>query len=106
MFSSRIQVLRLSAARAVTQKPPASHTQAIDPSPRLRQSRGQIGTALRDAGEKTMKRNLTATIGAIALVAALAVTLRLAAQDSQDHNHHKQVRYSVKILGTLPGDQV
>ena len=33
---------------------------------------------------------------------AIAIPLGLAAQDIQDH-HHKQVRYSVKILGTLGG---
>jgi probable HAF family extracellular repeat protein len=69
----------------------------------LGQSRSQIGNAPRDAGEKNMKRNLNGKIAAITLFAALALTLRLAAQDSQDHNHHKQGRYSVKILGTLGG---
>src|SRR5580692_12637613 len=49
-----------------------------------------------------MKRNPNRTIAAITLFAALAMTLRLAAQDNQDlrHKHH---HYRVIDLGTLGG---
>jgi probable HAF family extracellular repeat protein len=48
------------------------------------------------------RRALTISI-AIALFTTLAIPGQLAAQDNQDHNHHKQVRYSIKVLGTLGG---
>lgn len=38
-----------------------------------------------------------------AILAALAIPLRLEAQGNQDHNNRKQVRYALKVLGTLGG---
>ena len=48
------------------------------------------------------RRALTISIG-IALFTMLAIPGQIAAQDNQDRNHHKQVRYSIKVLGTLGG---
>jgi probable HAF family extracellular repeat protein len=50
-----------------------------------------------------MKRSTLAISLAITLSSRLAIPGQLAAQDNQDHNHHKQVRYSIKVLGTLGG---
>jgi probable HAF family extracellular repeat protein len=50
-----------------------------------------------------MKRGSSAISIAIAFFTTLAIPGQLAAQDNQDHNHHKQVRYSIKVLGTLGG---
>jgi probable HAF family extracellular repeat protein len=50
-----------------------------------------------------MKSRKLILVAAMTLFTALAMPLWLAAQDNQDHNHHKQVRYSIKLLGTLGG---
>jgi uncharacterized membrane protein len=50
-----------------------------------------------------MKRNLTAAIAAISLLAALAfASVQLAAQDSRDH-HHKHHHYKLVVIGTFGG---
>src|SRR5207253_11286060 len=51
--------------------------------------------AIRDCREENMKRNLSATIAAITLLAALAMPVRLAAQ--------RHIRYRVVDVGTLGG---
>lgn len=51
-----------------------------------------------------MRQNLTASIAAVALIAALAIPVRLAAQDNGDH-HHKHLQYKLIDLGTLGGAQ-
>jgi hypothetical protein len=53
-------------------------------------------------GGSMKRRALTISI-AIVLFTMLAIPGQIAAQDNQDHNHYKQVRYSIKVLGTLGG---
>jgi probable HAF family extracellular repeat protein len=50
-----------------------------------------------------MKSRILTCITAMMLFAALAIPVRLAAQDHQDNKHHKHVRYTVTDLGTLGG---
>jgi hypothetical protein len=50
-----------------------------------------------------MKSRLFMCIAAITLFATLAMPLQFGAQNSQEHNHHKHVRYSIQDLGTLGG---
>jgi probable HAF family extracellular repeat protein len=49
-----------------------------------------------------MKSRCCICFAAITLFAALAIPLRLSAQDNQDHNH-RHVRYSLTVLPTLGG---
>ena len=46
---------------------------------------------------------ITFFAGLALLFAALALPLRLAAQDKQDHNQHRHARYTITVLGTLGG---
>src|SRR3984893_17553300 len=50
-----------------------------------------------------MKSRTLTCIAAVTLFAALAVPVRLTAQDHPDDNHHKHVRYTITDLGTLGG---
>src|ERR1700730_9159492 len=47
---------------------------------------------------------ITFFAGLALFFAALALPLRLAAQDKQDHNH-RHARYTITVLGTLGGTQ-
>lgn len=49
-----------------------------------------------------MEFRFSTYIAAIAFLALLAIPIRLAAQDKQDHND-KNVRYSLQVLPTLGG---
>src|SRR4029077_15100458 len=46
---------------------------------------------------------ITFFAGLALLLAALALPLRLAAQDKQSHNQHRHARYAITVLGTLGG---
>jgi probable HAF family extracellular repeat protein len=46
---------------------------------------------------------ITFFAGLALLFAALALPLRLAAQDKQNRNQHRQARYAITVLGTLGG---
>lgn len=50
-----------------------------------------------------MKSRFLMCLTAIALFSALAIPIRPAAQDIQDHNQHKHARYTVIDLGTVDG---
>jgi hypothetical protein len=50
-----------------------------------------------------MKSRFSACSATMIVLAALAIPVRLAAQDHQDDNHHKHVRYTITDLGTLGG---
>jgi hypothetical protein len=50
-----------------------------------------------------MKSARLMCITAIAVFAALAMPLRLAPQDNQNHKDRQHVRYALKVLGTLGG---
>jgi probable HAF family extracellular repeat protein len=50
-----------------------------------------------------VKSRFVTCLTAITLFATLAIPVHLAAQDNQDPNHHKHVRYTVTVLGTLGG---
>jgi hypothetical protein len=50
-----------------------------------------------------MKSRILMCITAMTLFATLAIPVRLAAQDAQDHSQLKNVRYTITDLGTLGG---
>ena len=50
-----------------------------------------------------MKSRFSTCSATMIVLAALAIPVRLAAQDHQDNKHHKHVRYTVTDLGTLGG---
>jgi uncharacterized membrane protein len=51
--------------------------------------------------EDYMRRNQTASIAAMVLIAALAISVRLAAQENQDH--HRRTHYRLIDVGTFGG---
>jgi probable HAF family extracellular repeat protein len=54
-------------------------------------------------GDTNMKSKFRMLLAAITFIAGLALPLRLAAQDKQDHNQHRQAHYTVTDLGPLDG---
>jgi probable HAF family extracellular repeat protein len=51
--------------------------------------------------EENVKARTLTYITAMTLFAAVAIPLRLAAQDAQDHNQSRHTRYAMQVLGTL-----
>jgi probable HAF family extracellular repeat protein len=53
--------------------------------------------------ENVMKFKISALMPALSILAALAIPFRVAAKDNQDHQQHRHVHYTLKLLGTLGG---
>jgi hypothetical protein len=54
--------------------------------------------------EEVVKKNLAAAMTAIALLTALAIPLRLAAQDNREHDHQHH-HYQLIDMGTFGGPE-